>query len=98
MASRKATLLSPIRTSPLRSRIVTSPACRSLTPSSAMVFSFFRLLKAVEGFGFAFVYVKDSQELSDRQQVPKFLGEVEQFQLSAFFINGGVTGNQFADT
>src|SRR5678816_1225786 len=95
--SRKATLLSPSLTSPVRSRMVTSPACRSFTSSSAIVFSVL-LFEAVEGLGFAFVNVKYSQEFRDRQQVLKFLCEIEQFQLAAFLINGGVTGHQFANT
>src|SRR4029079_8173862 len=55
------------------------------------------LLVAIECLGFAFVNVEDSQELRDRQQVLKFLGEIEQLELSAFFINGGVTGNQLTN-
>src|SRR5215213_2744202 len=92
-----------MRTSPLISRMVTSPACRSFTSSSAMTFSVQRdltralLLEAVECLGFAFVNVEDSQELRDRQQVLKFLGEIEQFELSAFFVDGSVTGNKLAD-
>src|SRR5215213_9171808 len=103
MESRKLMLPSPIRTSPLRSRMVTSPACRSFTSSSAMTFSVQRdltralLLEAVECLGFAFVNVEDSQELRDRQQVLKFLGEIEQLELSTFFVDGSVTGNKLAD-
>src|SRR5215213_11743687 len=92
-----------MRTSPLISRMVTSPACRSFTSSSAMTFSVQRdltralLLEAVECLGFAFVDIEDSQELRDRQQVLKFLGEIEQLELSAFFVDGSVTGNKLAD-
>src|SRR6185369_962132 len=89
---------SPIRTSPVISRMVTSPACRSFTSSSAMAFSVqIFLLEAVECLGFAFVHVEDSQELRDCQQVLKFLGEIEQLELSVFFTDGSVAGNQLAD-
>src|SRR5688500_11792224 len=109
-ASRRAILPSPIRTSPFMSRMVTSPACRSFTSSSAMVVlrsgdsvhqlcrALDRLLKTVERFWFGFVNVKDRQELGDRQQILKFLREVKKLQLSAVLIDRGVTGNEFADT
>src|SRR6185369_5432341 len=99
--SRKETAPSPMRTSPLRSRMVTSPACLSFTSSSAIGFlrSQRSLLIAVECFGFVFVNVEDGQELRDRQQVPNFLCEIEQLELSSgFFADGGVAGNKLADT
>src|ERR1041385_5032548 len=95
--SRRATLLSPILTSPLKSRMVTSPACRSFTSSSAIVFSVL-LFEAVESVCFAVVNVKYSQKFGDCQQVLKFLGEIEQLQLSVLLADGGVTGDQLADT
>src|SRR6185369_13525790 len=100
MESRKATAPSPMRTSPLISRMVTSPACRSFTSSSAIGFlrSKRSLLVAVEGFGFVIVNVEDGQELRDRQQVLNFLSEIEQLELSAFFVDGSVAGNKLADT
>src|SRR6185369_13363545 len=89
---------SPIRTSPVISRMVTSPACRSFTSSSAMAFSVqIFLLEAVECLGFALVNVEDSQELRNRQQVLKFLGEIEQLELASFFADSRITGNQFAN-
>ena len=57
-----------------------------------------RLLETVYGFVFAFVNIEDSQELGDRQQVLKLLGEIEQLELSSFFTDRGVTGNQLDDT
>src|SRR5687767_14967459 len=105
-------LPSPIRTSPFISRMVTSPACRSFTSSSAMVvlrsgtnsspstpkaIHYGHSLKAVERLCFAFVNVENGQEFRDREQVLKFLREVEKLQLSAFFIDRGVTGNEFPD-
>ena len=38
--------------------------------------------KTVEGFGFFLVDVKNGQELRNRQQILKFLSQVEKFQLS----------------
>src|SRR5215216_7917052 len=82
--SRRATLPSPIRTSPLKSRMVTSPACRSFKSSSAIAFSVQRfrtcLFEAVECLGFAFVHVEDSQELRYGQQILQFLREIEQLE------------------
>src|SRR5215216_7715870 len=84
MESRREILPSPIRTSPLRSRMVTSPACRSFTSSSAIAFSVQRfrtcLFEAVECLGFAFVHVEDSQELRYGQQILQFLREIEQLE------------------
>ena len=40
-------------------------------------------LKAVESFGFAFVNVKDGQQLGNRQQILKLLRQVKQLELAA---------------
>src|SRR5690349_11087089 len=104
MLSRKVILPSPIRTSPLRSRMVTSPACRSFKSSSAIAFSvrlrplFACLLEAVQRLCFTFVNVEDGQELGYSQQILKFLCEIEQFELSPGISNGSETGDEFTNT
>ncbi len=51
------------------------------------------LLEAVESFGLGFVYVKDSQEFRNSQQVLNLLGEIEQLQLTAILINCRIARN-----
>src|SRR6266480_1607240 len=57
IALRRATLPSPILTAPLRSRIVTSPAWRSLTSSSAIIF----LLESPISFSLSLTFFAASQ-------------------------------------
>src|SRR5260370_27946140 len=91
-APRSAVALSPIRTSPSRSKTATSPACRCLIFSSAIAetsWSTLRLLaawkhyhglfKVAERLCFAVVSIKDSQQLCDCQQVLQLLRQTEHF-------------------
>ena len=55
------------------------------------------LIEIAERVTFGFVSVKDRQEFCDREQVPKLLRQTEQLELSAFFVDCGVAGNQLAD-
>src|SRR5687767_3856128 len=56
-----------------------------------------RLLEAVEGLFFTFIYVEDGQQFRDCQKVLQFLRKIEKLQLTTLFVNRGVAGNQFSD-
>src|SRR5574340_918951 len=53
--------------------------------------------EAAEGGSFVRMYVENGIELGDLQQVVDFLGEVQELELAAAILDGGVSADEFAD-
>src|SRR5712692_3373990 len=113
IAPRSAAALSPMRTSPLKSRIATSPAWRCLISNPAIAETSLvytqkcstrdrhrackNSFEVAERVSFGVVSIEDRQQLRDRKQVSQLFCQAEQFKLSALLINRSIAGHQFAD-
>src|SRR2546427_7572731 len=97
IAPRNAVALSPMRTSPLKSRTATSPACLWVMSNSAIAETSVSVtsenyhrpqsLEVAERLCFTVISVKDRQQFGDRKQVLQLLRQAQQFELPALFIN-----------
>ena len=55
------------------------------------------LVIAAECFRFAFINIENGQQFRNRQQILNFLRQIQKSQTTAFFVDGGVALNEFAD-